>query len=72
MEGLLVILALAACPLGMGLMMWFMSKGMRGRQHDEKRSDTSLEDLRREQGRLSAEIERLEQRPEEIERQAVG
>ena len=28
MEGILLALALLACPVGMGLMMWFMSKRM--------------------------------------------
>jgi hypothetical protein len=29
MESILFSLALLACPLGMGLMMWFMARGMR-------------------------------------------
>lgn len=61
MEGVLVALALLACPVGMGAMMWFMNRGMK---RDEPRSEgeqpASLADLRREHERLSADIERLE------------
>jgi hypothetical protein len=52
-------LLLLACPVGMGLMMWFMAKSMRG-SNDAPRSASSLADLRREQERLDAEIQRLE------------
>ena len=45
-------LLLLACPLGMGLMMWFMLKG-------QKADPTpSVETLRAEQERIDAEIER--------------
>jgi hypothetical protein len=57
-----VLLALAlACPVGMGAMMWFMSRGMR-RDSAAPRAPTttSVEDLRAEQRRLAAEIDRLE------------
>lgn len=58
----LFLLAVLACPLGMGLMMWFMSKGMRREKPaaDASRSD-SVEELRQEQARLAAEIDQLEQ-----------
>jgi hypothetical protein len=62
MEGAVLALALLACPVGMGLMMWFMSKGMRsGEGRAEPESPASLEELRDEQARLSADIERLEE-----------
>jgi hypothetical protein len=59
MESVLIGLAVLACPVGMGLMMWFMAKGMRsGSKPDAKAA--SLEDLQAEHRRLGAEIERLE------------
>jgi hypothetical protein len=57
MEGVLLALALLACPVGMGLMMWFMSKG---RQRNEGRSPAGGDELRDEHARLSAEIARRE------------
>jgi hypothetical protein len=52
-------LALLACPLGMGLMMFFMGKGMMGGKKEE--SDTaSVDQLKAEQEHLAAEVERLE------------
>jgi hypothetical protein len=59
MEGVLVALAILACPVGMGLMMWFMSKGMRS---DRATQPLDLDDLRDEHRRLGEEIERLEGR----------
>jgi hypothetical protein len=70
-------LALLACPVGMGVMMWVMSKGMRGRRaapsHDDQ-GEPSLADLRAEHRRLGAEIERLERtgRPEPEVRVRAG
>ena len=47
-----------ACPIGMGAMMWFMSKGMR---RDQGASVApSLEGLRDEHRRLGAEIDAIE------------
>ena len=60
MENLLPSLALLACPVGMGLMMWFMAKGMR-RPDSSQHSPRSLAELRAEQRRVDAEIERREQ-----------
>jgi hypothetical protein len=72
-EGALVLLAVLACPVGMGLMMWFMSKGMRGGRSEERKADsTSVEDLRREQARLAAEIDQLEQNGHREANRATG
>lgn len=64
MEGALIALVALACPIGMGLMMWFMAKGMRGEkaedQNREQPDETSLAELKAEQARLAGEIERLE------------
>jgi hypothetical protein len=57
MENVLPALALLSCPVGMGLMMWFMAKGMR---NDRPSRGTSLEDLRAEPRRLSAELDAAE------------
>jgi len=55
-------LALLACPLGMGAMMWMMARGNRKNDADEPtdRQPVSVEVLREEQRRLSEEIDRLE------------
>ncbi len=62
MEGALVVLALLVCPIGMGLMMWFMAKGMK--RHSEPdapaRGRSDVETLREEHARLGSEIDRLE------------
>lgn len=50
----LYALALLACPLGMGAMMWFM---MRGRKDQPVDPDTSAK--RNELAQLQAEIDRL-------------
>jgi hypothetical protein len=70
MEALLPALALLACPIGMGLMMFFMARGSRSNRRDatpttqrpESSADhpMSLEVLREEHRRLGEEIERLE------------
>lgn len=52
------ILALLACPVGMGLMMWFMSRGMGGRKRDDQARDTA--DLRAERDALDVQIAQLE------------
>lgn len=54
----LFLLAVLACPVGMGLMMWFMFKGMKGGKHGDE--PTSLAALKREQARLTEKIEALE------------
>ena len=61
MESILLALALLACPVGMGLMMWFMAKGMRKDPAAEQpRVAASVEQLREEHRRLGAELERLD------------
>jgi hypothetical protein len=59
MESILIGVAVLACPVGMGLMMWFMAKGMRGDSKPAK--GENVDDLRSEHQRLGAEIERLEE-----------
>jgi hypothetical protein len=58
MESVLVGLAVLACPVGMGLMMWFMARGMRGQRKEH--TPASIETLREEHRRLGAEIDRIE------------
>ncbi len=66
MESILFAFALLACPVGMGLMMWFMAKGMRKEPTPQPpRVGTGIEDLREEYRRLGAEIERLDGPPAE-------
>lgn len=63
MEGIVLALALLACPVGMGLMMWFMAKGMRKESPAAQTADSaSVEQLREEHRRLGAELERVEGR----------
>ena len=61
METAVLALVALACPMGMGVMMWFMAKGMRRTSAPARAESTAnVEDLRAEQARLAAEIERLE------------
>lgn len=67
MENLLPLLALLACPIGMGLMMLVMGKGMfssKTKQEEKPHSPDapSLVELQREQARLHEQIEHLEGR----------
>lgn len=62
MEGLLTALVLLACPVGMGIMMLFMGKSMMGSKKKETQGQPSLAELKSEQARLHAELERLEGR----------
>jgi len=61
MENILLSLAFLACPVGMGLMMWFMAKGNRKEPSAaQPPGNSSVEQLREEHSRLATEIERLE------------
>ena len=60
MESVLLGAAVLACPVGMGLMMWFMAKGMRPGSKDA-RGEPSIDELRAEHQRPGQEIERVEQ-----------
>jgi len=61
----LLFLALLACPIGMGLMMVFMGRGMMGgMKKKESQQDESggspLAEMKAEQARLTEKIEALE------------
>ncbi len=60
MESVLVAMAVLACPLGMGLCMWMMARGMRSNKSEET-AEPSVSELREEQQRIAARIEGLEQ-----------
>ncbi|MDQ6807243.1 MAG: hypothetical protein M3065_20335 [Actinomycetota bacterium] len=62
-------LAILACPVGMGAMMWLMMRGHKREQGPARDApphrppdSASLELLREEHNRLSDEIDRLERR----------
>lgn len=56
MEGVLLSLAILACPVGMGAMMWFMMRSHR----DKPRAAATPEELRAEHARITDELERRE------------
>ena len=58
MEGALLALALLACPVGMGAMMWFMGKN--SKKDQQPPTNSSVEDLRAEQERIAAQIDQAE------------
>ncbi len=58
----LTALALLACPVGMGLMMWFMARGGRHRHADPRAM--SVTELEAEHQRLGSELARAERREE--------
>jgi hypothetical protein len=71
MQQFLTPLALLACPIGMGLMMFFMGRGAMGgrRKADEAtlpvndQSAVTLAELKAEQARLAEQIDQLEHGP---------
>lgn len=44
----LYVVALLACPVGMGLMMWLMMRGRRGDDEQSTAQDTEIQRLRDE------------------------
>lgn len=66
MEWLLPV-ALLACPVGMGAMMWFMGRGMMGKKESTTEA-LGLPDLKAEQARLAEKIAMLEGRAQARER----
>jgi hypothetical protein len=60
-ENVLLGFVALACPVGMGLMMWFMAKGTRKGARVDRQAPADLDDLRAEHRRLGAEIDRLEE-----------
>lgn len=62
MEGALLTLALLACPVGMGVMMWFMGKNSK-RKDQEAGTPPSVEELRAEHERIAAQIDQVEREP---------
>jgi hypothetical protein len=56
-ETVVIAAAALACPLSMAVMGWVMARGSRKSNRSEQ---LSVDDLRAEQRRLGAEIERLE------------
>ncbi len=61
MEFSIAYLALLACPVGMGLMMWFMMRGNKSGDQRGAHAGASADDLRAERHAIDAEIERREQ-----------
>jgi len=61
MHGVLIGTVALACPVGMGLMMWFMARGSRRSSgaRDEPAAPQNIEALRDEHRRLGEQIERL-------------
>jgi hypothetical protein len=63
METALVALVALACPIGMGLCMWMMARGVRGgadKREADHSAQPSLAELRVERDRLNSEVERAE------------
>ncbi len=60
METLIPTLALLACPVGMSAMMWFMMRGSKSGSPSSSSRSPSLAELREEQRRIAADIDRLD------------
>ena len=68
---LLLPIAVLACPIGMGLMMLFMGRGMFGsakRQQARHDAGGDLASLKAEAARLDARIEKIQAQPTETAR----
>ena len=66
MNQVLLSLAVLACPVGMGLMMFFMGRGMLGAKKRDEAKAGSADDLgalKAEAARLDARIVELQSRP---------
>ena len=59
MESIVTSLALLACPVGMGAMMWFMMRGMKPQPAKSVERAGHVAELRAEHQRLEAEVSRL-------------
>ncbi len=59
MEAALFTLLLLACPVGMGVMMWFMSRGRKTPPPAQENDPRTVGELRAEQVRISSAIDRL-------------
>lgn len=70
---LLLVFALLACPVGMGLMMWWMGRNMKNGQNENDQAEQPAapqnpEQLRDEHARLTAQIDQLERAEQTPER----
>jgi hypothetical protein len=63
MRDVVPYLAVLACPVGMGLCMWLMNRGHR---EDRGADRPSLEELREQHRRVSAELEAAERREQGV------
>ena len=59
MESIVTSLALLACPVGMGAMMWFMMRGMKQQPAKGVEQPGNVAELRAERQRLEVEVSRL-------------
>ena len=73
----LLLLAVLACPIGMGLMMVFMGRGMMGgmkqkESHQDEPGGSPLAEMKAEQARLAEKIEALEGQQSQPTRQPAA
>ncbi len=55
MEALLIALVVLACPVGMGVMMWFMMRGSDAQSSGSQRDQAAAQEV----ARLRAEVDQL-------------